>query len=539
MIVGGRTDSITSMATPEKPDLQKKLHDVPHEPGVYLMRDRLKRVIYVGKARDLRKRLASYFTPSRKKLAELKTRALIDSIWSFDIHTVRSEPEALLLESKLIKDYRPKYNVSFRDDKRFLMAKVNLEEPFPKFQLARVRKSDGAKYFGPFVHSAALKQTLNWLSQEFGLRTCRPLRPGENDYKHCHDDVIRNCSAPCIGKVSEEEYQKKVDAACEFMKGKSREMIAEIETEMNRAAENLDFEKAADLRDMADSMKKTLTRSRNFQRVPGVPEGSTIEPEQDVQELQEALELASPLRVMECFDISNISNTYSVASMVQFRDGRSSNKNYRRYRIRTVKGQDDFASMAEVVRRRYSGILRAARESIGEEAADYSQEPPLEMMRRMQEQMDGDNGVRLPDLIVVDGGKGQLSSAMKELQRLGLNQVPIIGLAKEREEIYRPGESEPLVLSHDTGALKLLQRIRDEAHRFANGYHQLLMKRRIKESVLDDCPGISRIRKERLLAAFGSLARLRKAEVEQIAEVEGISMKLAGEIDRFLKTHGS
>ncbi len=173
------------MGTPEKPDLQKKLHDVPHEPGVYLMRDRLKRVIYVGKARDLRKRLASYFTPSRKQRAELKTRALIDSIWHFDIHTVRNEPEALLLESKLIKDYRPKYNVSFRDDKRFLMAKVNLEEPFPLFQLARVKKGDGARYFGPFVHSAALKKTLNWLNLEFGLRSCRPLRPGENDYKHC------------------------------------------------------------------------------------------------------------------------------------------------------------------------------------------------------------------------------------------------------------------------------------------------------------------------------------------------------------------
>ena len=525
------------MAMPEKPDLQSKLHDVPHEPGVYLMRDRLKRVIYVGKARNLRKRLASYFTPSRKKRAELKTRALIDSIWDFDIHTVRNEPEALLLESKLIKDYRPKYNVSFRDDKRFLMAKVNLKEPFPRFQLARVRTNDGAKYFGPFVHSAALRQTLNWLNLEHGLRTCRQMRPGENDYKHCHDDVIRNCCAPCIGKVSEEEYQAKAEAACEFMRGKSREMVAEIETEMHRAAGKLDFERAADLRDMVDSMKKTLHRSRNFQRVPGVPEGPAIDPEQDVLELQEALALTRPPKVMECFDISNISNTYSVASMVRFRDGRSDNQNYRRYRIRTVKGQDDFASMAEVVRRRYSGILRAARESVGAEDAAFSQEQPMEAMRRLEENMT--SGVRLPDLIVVDGGKGQLSSAMKELQQLGLHELPIIGLAKEREEIYRPGHAEPLILSHDTGALKLLQRIRDEAHRFANAYHQLLMKRRIKESVLDDCPGISRVRKERLLAKFGSLARLRKAKIEQIAEVEGISVKLAGEIEHFLTTHGS
>ncbi|MCF6311771.1 MAG: excinuclease ABC subunit UvrC [Verrucomicrobiales bacterium] len=525
------------MATPEKTDFQKKLHDVPHEPGVYLMRDRFKKVIYVGKARDLRKRLASYFTPSRKKRAELKTKALIDSIWSFDIHTVRSEPEALLLESKLIKDYRPKYNVSFRDDKRFLMAKVNLEEPLPRFQLARVRKGDGAKYFGPFVHSAALRETLNWLSLEFGLRTCSPLQPGESDYKHCHDDVIRNCSAPCVGKVSGEEYRAKVEEACAFMKGRSREMVGEIETEMLRAAEDQDFERAAQLRDMAESMKKTLLRARNFLGVSGLPEGSTIQPKQDVLELQQALGMAQAPTVMECFDISNISNTYSVASMVQFREGRAKNQNYRRFRIKTVTGQDDFASMAEVVKRRYTGILRAARDAVGEEVAMQSQLQPLEAMREWQEKLPV--SARLPDLVIVDGGKGQLSSAMKELQLLGLHDLPIIGLAKEREEIFQPGCSQPIVLSHETGALKLLQRIRDEAHRFANGYHQILMKRRIKESVLDDCPGISRIRKERLLKSFGSLARLRKAEIEKIAEVPGISLKLAGEILQFLKTHGS
>lgn len=524
------------MAIAEKPDFQKMLHDVPHEPGVYLMRDRLKRVIYVGKARDLRKRLASYFMPSQKQRAELKTRALIDSIWNFDYHTVRNEPEALLLESKLIKDYRPKYNVSFRDDKRFLMAKVNLEEPFPRFQLARVRKNDGARYFGPFVHSAALKQTLNWLNLEFGLRSCRPMRPGENDYKHCHDDVIRNCSAPCVGKVSEQEYRAKAEAACEFLQGKSREMVAEMEEEMLRAADKHDFERAAQLRDMVDSMRKTLQRPRNFRHLPGVPEESVIDPQRDVVELQQALGLESPPLVMECFDISNISNTYSVASMVQFRDGRSSNRNYRRYRIRTVKGQDDFASMAEVVRRRYSGILRTAGEMMGEDA-EFSQQQPLEAMRRLAESHP--TGIRLPDLVIVDGGKGQLSSATRELQQLGLHGLPIIGLAKEREEIFRPGQSHPVVLSHETGALQLLQRIRDEAHRFANGYHQILMKQRIRESVLDDCPGISKVRKERLLAAFGSLARLRKASVEKIGEIEGISPKLAGEIALFLQTHGS
>ena len=179
-------------------NLMSKLQEVPHKPGIYLMLDRLGRVIYVGKAKDLRKRLSSYFTPSRKIRADIKTRALIDSIWDFDLHTVKNETEALLLEGKLIKEYRPKYNVVFRDDKRFMMLKVNLSDPLPRFQLVRVRKEDGSRYFGPFPHSGALRFTFHWINKQFGLRTCRSRSPGESDYKHCNDDVIRNCTAPCI-----------------------------------------------------------------------------------------------------------------------------------------------------------------------------------------------------------------------------------------------------------------------------------------------------------------------------------------------------
>ncbi len=192
---------MSSHSQKPRADFQAKLRDVPHKPGIYLMRDRLDRVIYVGKARDLRKRLSSYFMPSRKTTADLKTRALIQSIWDFDIHVVRNEPESLLLEGKLIKEYRPKYNVSFRDDKRFLLLKVHPGDRFPRFQLVRVRKEDGARYFGPFPHSGALRMTLEFINRSFGLRTCRPAVPGENDYRHCNDDVIRNCSAPCIGEV--------------------------------------------------------------------------------------------------------------------------------------------------------------------------------------------------------------------------------------------------------------------------------------------------------------------------------------------------
>lgn len=527
----------------EKPDLHKKLHDVPHKPGVYLMRDRLNRIIYVGKAKNLRKRLSSYFAPARSKMADLKTRALIKSIWDFEIHTVRNEAESLLLEGKLIKEYRPKYNISFRDDKRFLLVKVHLEEPWPRFQLARMRKEDGARYFGPFAHSAALRTTINWMNREFGLRSCRPMRPGEHDYKHCNDDIIKNCTAPCIGKIERAAYLTRVDTACSFLDGQSKETVAALEQEMQSAAAKLDFERAAELRDMLDSFRKTLTPKRKFNRGRGVP--SAINPVEDVKELQEVLRMDTLPAIMECFDISNISTTHCVASMVRFKNGEPDNQNYRRYRIRTVDGQNDFASMAEVVRRRYSRILLEAREA-EPETADATQEDPLEALRRIGDALEGRNKgqgkgsgrfVRLPDLVIVDGGKGQLSSAMGELKRLGLHDLPLIGLAKEFEEIYRPGISEPLILPHDMGALRLLQRIRDEAHRFANGYHQLLMKRRIDESVLDDCPGISQSRKQVLLKAFGSVARLRKLSVEEVATVSGISDKLADEIVQFLKTH--
>jgi excinuclease ABC subunit C len=246
---------------------------------------------------------------------------------------------------------------------------------------------------------------------------------------------------------------------------------------------------------------------------------------------------------MECFDISNISTTHVVASMVCFRDGIPDKNNYRRYRVRTVERQDDFASMAEVVRRRYSRILLEARE-INSDAAEFSQENSFDAAQRLERDSNRQlaignrqSFIRLPDLIIVDGGKGQHSVACRELQRLGLHDLPILGLAKEHEEIYRPGRALPLRLPMDSPALRLLQRIRDEAHRFANAYHQLLMKKRIEESILDDCLGVSQNRKNLLLRRFGSVNRLRKATVEEIAATEGIGRKLAEDVHRFLQNH--
>ena len=514
----------------DKPDPNKKLREVPHKPGVYLMRDRLKRIIYVGKARDLRKRLGQYFMPSRRMTADLKTRALLDSTWDFDVHVVRNEPEALLLEGKLIKEFRPKYNITFRDDKRFLLVKVNLSDAIPRFQFARLKKEDGYRYFGPFAHAGALRTTLKWMKKRFGIRSCRVLEPGESDYKRCMDHIIKNCSAPCIRRVTLEDYKARVLEACEFLEGQSQEMLKQIEEQMKKAAGNLEFEKAAEMRNMLDDLRRTTRPARRFTR-GSFP--TSIDPKADLLALADALLLPGPPTVMECFDISNISTTHIVASMVSFRNGVPDKSNYRRYRIRTVEGQDDFASMAEVVRRRYSRVLLESRNA-APELAEFSQEPVDEAIARIQ-QTAPERLVRLPDLIIVDGGKGQLSSACKELQRLGLQNVPIIGLAKEFEEVYRPGRALPLQLPDDSGALQILQRIRDEAHRFANGYHQLLMKKRIAESILDDCPGVSENRKQALLKEFGSVERIRKASVEEIEEVEGISAKLAEVIFQFLQ----
>ena len=520
-------------------DIQARLRDVPHKPGVYVMRDRLKRVIYVGKARDLRKRLSHYFTPSRQMRADPKTRALIDSIWEFEWHLVRSEAEAVLYEGRLIKDFRPKYNVSFRDDKRFLLVRVNPSDPWPRFQLTRLRKDDGARYFGPFAHSGALRATLSAIRKKFGIRSCRPVVPGERDYRHCLDHIIKNCSAPCIGKIAQEDYLRRVDEACEFLDGESRQIIGQVETEMRAAAEKLDFEKAAQLRNLLDDLRRTTKPMTRFTRkaLPG-----TINPQEDLLALADALQLPRAPRIMECFDISNISSTHIVASMVRFKDGVPDRANYRRYRIKGTPTQDDFASMAEVVRRRYSRLLREAQpepteigdsgDSTVDFSAEFSQQSPGEALHQLST-INHQPSV-LPDLIIVDGGRGQLSSACKELQRLGLFGQPIIGLAKEFEEIYRQGRPLPLQLPEDSGALKLLQRIRDEAHRFANSFHSLLLKKRVSESVLDEIPGVSESRKKALLETFGSVERIRKSSAQEISSVTGIGPRLGEQISQYL-----
>jgi excinuclease ABC subunit C len=488
---------------PANEQIRRKIGDLPHKPGVYLMKDRFGTVIYVGKARDLRKRVSTYFHPSRRMSWDLKLNALIEAVHDLDTYSVRTEPEALLLEGKLIKEYQPRYNISFRDDKRFLLVKINLNDPIPRFVLTRLRQEDGARYFGPFVHSSSARHTLTLARRKFNLRGCRPFTPGPEDYKHCLYGHLKYCTAPCIGNIALEDYRRQVVAACEFLDGQTGEMERELEDLMKKAAAAEDFEKAAQYRDALNDLRRTTQKTKKFPRMPyTLP--IALDAPRDLAELAQALNLPAPPLRIEGFDISNISGTFAVASMVSFREGKPDRSNYRRFRIKTVTGQDDFACMAETVRRRYTRLV--------------SETPGA-----------------LPDLIVIDGGKGQLNMAVAELAQLGLQQIPVIGLAKEFEEIHRPGQAEPLRLSHDSGALKLLQRVRDESHRFANTYNAQLRLKKISESILDEFPGIGQQRKTALLKKFGSVQRLRLATLEEIAGVTGFGGKAALELKKFLE----
>ena len=337
--------------------IRKKVSALPHKPGIYLMKDRFGTVIYVGKALDLRKRVSQYFHPSRRMGWDLKFNALVEAICDFDVHAVRSEPEALLLESKLIKEFKPRFNIMLRDDKRYLMLKVNLNDPIPNFTFTRFKKDDGARYFGPFVNSVGLRNTVALARKQFNLRGCRVFTPGEPDYKHCLSAHLKHCTAPCVGNVTREQYLEQVMAACHFLEGQCREMQPQLEAEMKKAAASHDFEKAADLRDLIRDLNDTWKKTEKFARVPyNLP--LAINPANDLVELAKVLDLPEPPQRIEGFDISNISGTFAVASLVSFKNGRPDRANYRRFKIKTVEGQDDFAGMAEVVKRRYSRLQR-------------------------------------------------------------------------------------------------------------------------------------------------------------------------------------
>jgi len=480
------------MSLPEP--LPQKLRDLPAKPGVYLMRDRHGKVIYVGKAKSLRNRVRNYFQKATAKRADPKIRGLIHSIADLDTIVVGNEAEAILTEGKLIKEYKPYYNTLFKDDKRFILLRIHLEDPFPSFGIARIRKPDGAVYLGPYVSSTAARAAKEFAEQHYGLRRCRPRVPGEEHHRHCLADILSFCSAPCIGKISREEYRSRAEEAVAFLRGERREVLKELEGRMNAAAEKMDFEKAARLRDTLFHLRRVIR-----QRASGTHDLDRQREEalEGLRQLKAELKLPALPQVIETFDISNTGGEEAVASMVCAVGGRPNRSRYKRFRMKYTTGPDDPAMIAEAARRRYSRLLEEKKS--------------------------------MPDLVVFDGGITQLRAGRAALDSLGLTDLPAVGLAKQHEEVVWDvaNKEPPLRLPLNSPGLKVLRGIRDEAHRFALTYHRTLRDRRIRESLLDDIPGIGEKRKMILLKHFGSVQRLRKAEVAQIAEAPGIGRKFA------------
>ncbi len=606
--------------------IRDRLAALAPEPGVYLMKNERGDVIYVGKAASLRSRVRSYFGSQRGM--DGKTRELVGDIADFDVIRTDTASEALILENELIKRYLPKYNIMLRDGKTYPFIRIT-NEPYPRVISTRRVIRDGSRYFGPFTSAGSVHKTLSLLKRLFPYRLCDIEITGDAT-RPCLYYHIGRCVGPCISAVSQSEYARVVDNVAMFLEGRGEELIPDLHAEMDRAAADLDFERAAKLRDemkaighVLEHQKIVSDRGKTFDvlalaqgaggdagvqvafvrngkiigsepfmlrgaRVEDSPasilssfvtqfyEHAALVPRELVlqvaiededmvrewlvgrrggpvlitvpqrgerkrlvemvaksaednleqsrlrwlndqqrmtaamSELADALSLEGIPRRIECFDISNLQGTNPVASMVVFEDGKPKKSDYRRFKIKTVEGPNDFAMMQEAVGRRFK---RAAREDVTED------------WRKM------------PDLVIVDGGKGQLSAALETLRELNVD-VPIVGLAKENEEIFMPGRSEPVILPRDAQSLFLVQRIRDEAHRFAVTFHRQRRSKTEFKSALDELAGVGPRRKKALLKSFGSLKRIREASVEDLCTVEGIGPSLAQQIKTELGANG-
>ncbi|MBN1814120.1 MAG: excinuclease ABC subunit UvrC [Anaerolineae bacterium] len=606
--------------------IRSQVETMPHKPGVYIMRDASDTVIYVGKAVDLRSRVRSYFQPSSWE--NDKVRSIASEVVELEFIVTESELEALILEANLIKQHRPRYNVRFKDDKRYPYIKITSTAPYPKVFITRRMEQDGSRYFGPYTSSAAVHQTLDLLRRSFPYLTCNREIAGQ-DERPCLYYDIRLCLGPCIGAVTQEEYRAMIQGLARFLEGRSEEVLADLEKRMHSASEALDFERAATLRDQLQSAQHIVERQKVFSSITTdqdvvafareegdacvqvffirggkllgreyfVLEGTQDEDEREIMaaflkqfyeeaayvpsevllptrleealvieqwlknkrgakvtlrvprrgqkrelvamaaenasetlaalraqwqadahkheqamaEIQETLELPKPPTRIECYDISTTQGTEIVGSMVVFVHGVPRKSDYRRFVVRSVHGQDDYASMREVLERRFRRWQMAT-----EEAAPGGGGRDVK------------GWAKLPDLLIVDGGKGQLSVAVEVLQAFDLlDQVPVVGLAKQREEIFLPGRPKSILLPRRSHGLFLVQRVRDEAHRFAITHHRQRRRQAGVASQLDSIPGVGPARRKALLKAFGSLDAIRAATVEQLAAVPGVPRDVA------------
>ncbi len=442
-------DTDAAAAARDRSAAAEKVRSFPQTPGVYLMKDAAGRVSYVGKAKNLRARAGSYFLKAAAE--DRRTADLVREIRDIDFLEADSEVDALLLESRLVKDVQPKFNSDLKDDKTFPYLQITTHEDFPRVEFTRTPRQKGVKLYGPFTSAGSLRGAIVVLQRIFKFRTCTLDIDADDEqwrwFRPCLLASIGQCTAPCNLRISKEDYRRDTQRLKTFLDGGKRQLLDDMRREMLEASGRLEFEKAARLRDEIRLLETLGDRGDLEEHVQ--PEVFLVDPKKGLVGLAKVLGLATPPRVIEGVDIAHLAGDETVASLVQFIDGLPFKPGYKRYRIRTVDGIDDFKSIYEVVARRFSRLVR--------------------------------EGASLPDVFLVDGGKGQLSAALDALESLGIEAPCVISLAKREEEVFLPGRSEPLRLSRDSYSLRLLEYVRDEAHRFAQHYHHLLRGRRALE----------------------------------------------------------
>ena len=501
----------------DKMDIKSKINKLPETSGVYFFKDKKGKVIYVGKANSLKSRVSSYFSNANQQPP--KINKMIREIVNVEYIPTASEMEALILESRMIKNNNPYYNTQSKDDKSYPYIKITLEREFPQIlfyrKTKREIKEESALYFGPFVDTNATRVVIKLLRQIFKIRGCR--KTDLKKAKTCLDYQIGLCSAPCANMITKTEYRKRIKEINLFLEGKQKKLLNNLCQEMKKASTNLNYEKAAKIRDRIKAIEAILAgqeinlyrkNSKNnylLKKIEEVEKDEIKKGRKAVIDLKDKLNLKKIPERIEAFDISNIQGTLSVGSLVVFEEGRPKKKDYRRFRVKTVKGIDDYAMLQEVTERRYKRLLS--------------------------------EGKKLPDLVLVDGGKGQLNEVKKVLNNLNL-ELSIISIAKKEEEIFKPEVYLPIILPSNSEALFLLQRIRDEAHRFAVTYHRRIRRKELRNSKLDLIPGIGAKRKRLLLEHFKSIEDIKNASKVDISKIPGFGDKIAEKIKTVMEVRG-
>ncbi len=488
-------------------NVTEKIKQLPQQSGVYLFKDYTGEIIYIGKAISLKNRVSSYFSRSQSHSA--KVSKLIDRIHDVEHINTASEMEALLLESSLVKKYRPYFNTQLKDDKSYPYIQISTGHSFPAIHFIRKNKKgndEKVRFYGPFIDVDVTRVAVKKLRQIFGIRNCSERR--FKNGRACLDYQIGLCSAPCAGKIDQDNYQKSLKECCLLLTGQHHLLLKELKQEMKIASQLMFYEKAAKIRNTIRMIEKVIIQgriSRSYHRKMKIYQSKKIN---DISLKNVLLDLKNYLRLpvipmhIEAYDISNIHGQIAVGSMVVFQSGFPDKKKYRHFKIRDVKGINDFAMMKEVIFRRFR---------------DWHIK-----------------GHILPDLVLLDGGKGQLNIINNTLKELNV-KINVVALAKREEELFKPGEKESILLPRNSEAFFLIQRIRDEAHRFAISYHKKLRSKLIKNSVIDFIPGIGEKKKNQLLSKFKSIEHIRNAEIDELKKISGIGEKTARKIKDILE----